>query len=123
MSVRLRNYRIVGNLLYFGTRICIPRNNELRRKIIYEHHDTPFSAQPGIDRTYLSVQRLYYWPKMDKLVRKYVSSLIYVKELRHQTTTQQAFCNHYQFQDSHGNPLVWTLLHTFQPAIMETMRY
>ena len=74
LSVRLRNYRLVGKLLYFGTRVCIPRNNKLRRKIIYEHHDTPFSAHPGIDRTYLSIQRQYYWPKMDKLVRKYVSS-------------------------------------------------
>lgn len=30
MLVKLRSYRIVGNVLYFGTRICIPRDNELR---------------------------------------------------------------------------------------------
>jgi len=39
-----------------------------------EHHDIEISGHLGIDKTYDSLRRNYYWPKMGKDIHKFVTS-------------------------------------------------
>ena len=53
-------------------RIMIPNDESIRRDILYECHDAPTSGHLGREKTYLSVTRMFYWPKLYKYVSKYV---------------------------------------------------
>ncbi|TXT11509.1 uncharacterized protein COLE_01919 [Cutaneotrichosporon oleaginosum] len=55
--------------------LCIPAAaHELRESIMHDHHDTKVSAHHGVDKTYLSMARYYFWPKMRRAVNAYVAS-------------------------------------------------
>ena len=62
-----------GNLFYDQDRLCIPRG-ELRTQILHDHHDAPIAGHQGIERTYSTMHRLFYWPRMNNDVRQYVKS-------------------------------------------------
>jgi len=71
----LKAFEIRDNLLiYDGHRICVPKNDYLRTKILQELHDIPISGHLGFDKTYELLLRSFYWPKMDISVRKYIAS-------------------------------------------------
>jgi transposase InsO family protein len=62
-----------GMLMYDETRLCIPRG-PIRSQVLHDHHDTPISGHQGIERTYDALHRLFYWPRMNGMVRDYVKS-------------------------------------------------
>jgi integrase-like protein len=62
-----------GLLRYDQDRICIPQG-PLRAQILHDHHDAPIAGHQGIERTYASIHRLFYWPRMNNDVRDYVKS-------------------------------------------------
>jgi hypothetical protein len=61
-------------------------NQELRRKIIYNHHDLVAFGHPGISRTVDLVARFYWWPNMAKDVQEYVKGCAECQ--RHKINTQ-----------------------------------
>lgn len=75
---RLHRYSFHEGILYYSLdesdspRILVPHDTELKNRILFEYHDTPVSGHLGRDKTYLAVSRDYYWPQMEKWVRKYV---------------------------------------------------
>ena len=62
-----------GILRYDQTRICIPKG-PLRAQILHDHHDIPTAGHQGIERTYTTIHKLFYWPRMNNDVRNYVKS-------------------------------------------------
>ena len=70
----LKRYKLNEGLLYSDERLCIPKVKDYRFMILREARDTPISGHLGSDKTYLNISRLFYWPKLDKDVRKYVAS-------------------------------------------------
>jgi RNase H-like domain found in reverse transcriptase/Integrase zinc binding domain len=62
-----------GLLRYDGTRVCIPKG-PLRAQILHDHHDTPLAGHQGIERTYATIHKLFYWPRMNNDVCDYVKS-------------------------------------------------
>ena len=50
-----------GTLLYDQNQLCIPRG-ELRTQIFHDHHDTSIAGHQGIERTYATIHRMFYWP-------------------------------------------------------------
>lgn len=53
-------------------RICVP--HDMRKVLLKEAHDTPLMGHMGIDRTYVTLARDYYWRGMHKDVCTYVNS-------------------------------------------------
>lgn len=45
-----------------------------RLEILKLHHDSPFGAHLGVQKTLKKIQEKNYWPKMRKVVEKYVNS-------------------------------------------------
>lgn len=60
-----------GLLLYEGL-VCVPENQELKRLILQECHDSPMAGHFGIAKTVDLVSRTFYWPGMRKYITDYV---------------------------------------------------
>jgi hypothetical protein len=57
-------------------RICIPDDTTLRRRLLREFHEAPYSGHHGIKRTLDAAARVYWWPRMGHEVREYVNSCL-----------------------------------------------
>jgi hypothetical protein len=51
-----------GLLTYEGL-IWIPNNDQLRLKLLYDHHDALVAGDPGRAKTLELLSRHYYWPQ------------------------------------------------------------
>ena len=60
-----------GLLLHKG-KVCVPLDDDIRRQILYECHDSPSAGHLGIRKTYTLLRRHFYWLQMHKLVERYV---------------------------------------------------
>ena len=48
-----------GLVLRGNSKIVVPLDEDLRRKIIGEYHDTPYAGHYGIEKTEQAVKRLF----------------------------------------------------------------
>jgi hypothetical protein len=70
-------FKIDQQLLYYRNdetsdwRLCLP-NCQIRDEIIYDNYDAKITGHPGIVKTYSNVARAYYWPGMEKDIKKHV---------------------------------------------------
>ena len=67
-------YSLVDDLLYYEDRLCVPHNANLRKILLREHHEVPFAAHLGVNKTYRLLAATYYWPQMKQDVIKFVAS-------------------------------------------------
>ncbi|OWZ19576.1 Pol Polyprotein [Phytophthora megakarya] len=80
LRARLHRYSLDGGLLYYSTdpedtpRVMIPQDEELKYRILYEAHDSTVAGHLGREKTYSSVSRHYWRPKLYKWVKTYVST-------------------------------------------------
>ena len=49
-----------GGLLY-KSRLCVPNDMDLRKKILYESHNTVFTMHPGGNKMYQDMKQYYWW--------------------------------------------------------------
>ena len=86
----VRHYEIISNDLYYhlndgNTALCVPEGHftkskglqtrvPLREALIRECHDSPYMGHRGTNKTYLAMRKLFYWPKMARVIGKYVRS-------------------------------------------------
>ncbi|KAL0541779.1 hypothetical protein IC582_021836 [Cucumis melo] len=54
-----------------GNRLYVPRAGDLRKKLLYECHDTLWAGHPGWQRTYALLKKGYFWPNMRDDVMQY----------------------------------------------------
>jgi hypothetical protein len=60
-------------VLWFEDRLVVPKNPELRNKILDEAHLSKFSMHPGSNKMYHDLRSLYWWTRMKREIAKYVS--------------------------------------------------
>eukprot|EP00253_Pinus_taeda_P027708 PITA_27708 len=60
-------------ILYYKKRIYIPNHAEIKKKILDEHHKSPYAGQPGYQNLITSVRKECYWPGMKKEVMDYLA--------------------------------------------------
>lgn len=65
------DFLIQEGLLFKGGQLCIPKSS-MRDNIIQEKHHGALSGHFGLDKTLELVRRNYFWPKLQKDVRKFV---------------------------------------------------
>jgi hypothetical protein len=59
-------------ILWFGDRLVVPKNPELRKRILDEAHLSKFSMHPGSNKMYHDLRSLYWWTRMKREIAKYV---------------------------------------------------
>ena len=62
-----------AGMWYFDNRIVIPHIPQLKRDILFEVHETPYSGHLGTRRTKCLLKRRYWWPQCSVDVDRYVS--------------------------------------------------
>ena len=61
-------------VLRYGSRLCVPDVNDLRKEIMTEAHYSAYSIHPGITRMYHDIQDNYWWKGMKKDIALFVAN-------------------------------------------------
>ncbi|KAA0051359.1 reverse transcriptase [Cucumis melo var. makuwa] len=59
-----------------GNRLYVPRAGDLRKKLLYECHDTLWAGHPGWQRTYALLKKGYFWLNMRDDVMQYTKTCL-----------------------------------------------
>lgn len=70
-----------GTLRYQG-RWCVPNDVDLKRKILEEAHNTPYSVHPGGDKMYNDMKKTFWWPNMKREVAEFVSRCLICQKVK-----------------------------------------
>ena len=75
--------------LYFQNRLCVLADNELKKKLLYEAHNTVFTMHPEGNKIYQDLKQYYWWRGMKRDVTKYVSKCLTCQQVKaeHQVPT------------------------------------
>jgi len=75
---RFGRYFIDQELLWMDvagqTRLCIPADSDLRATLLHDAHDSPLGGHLGFDKTYDSMRRTFFWPRMARDTKTYIAS-------------------------------------------------
>ncbi|THH05354.1 hypothetical protein EW146_g9922, partial [Bondarzewia mesenterica] len=72
MSKGMEEWNTEDGLILFRGRIYVPKDQDLRREIVRQHHDPPAAGHPGEWKTVERVQRDFWWPGMTTFIKEYV---------------------------------------------------
>lgn len=61
-------------LWYYHDRIAVPDSKPIRLQILAECHDVPTAGHMGVDKTFAATVRRFWWPRMYRQVKRYVTS-------------------------------------------------
>ena len=70
-----------GGLMY-KSRLCVPNDMDLRKKILYESHNIVFTMHPGGNKMYQDMKQYYWWPGMKKNIFEYVSKCLTCQQVK-----------------------------------------
>jgi hypothetical protein len=60
-------------VLWFTDRLVVPKDFELRCKIMDEAHYSRYSIHPGTNKMYQDLTKNFWWTRMKRKIAKYVS--------------------------------------------------
>jgi hypothetical protein len=60
-------------ILWFEDRLVVPKNRDLKKKILDEAHLSKFFMHSGSTKMYHDLKPLYWWTRMKREIAKYVS--------------------------------------------------
>ncbi|WVZ90266.1 hypothetical protein U9M48_036580 [Paspalum notatum var. saurae] len=60
-------------VLWFKNRLVVPKDMELRKKILDEAHTSMFAMHPGSNKMYQDLKQKFWWTHMKREIAKYVS--------------------------------------------------
>ena len=55
--------------LWFEDRVYVPNDPEIRKLILQEAHDLPYSIHPGNTKMYLDLKDTFWWTGMKRIMR------------------------------------------------------
>src|ERR1700733_1281847 len=71
-TIRSTEWSETDGLLTFRGKIYVPKDRDLRRRIVEQHHDSRIAGHPGRWKTLELVSRNYWWPQMSRYIGTYV---------------------------------------------------
>ena len=83
LEKRYEGYKLEeeGILTYKG-RIYIPNVADLRRIVMDEIHQTPYSGHLGYQKTTSTAKKKYFWPGMKKEITEYISKCMKCQQVK-----------------------------------------
>ena len=74
LEKRYEGYKLEDNgLLTYKGRIYVPDVADLRRIVMDEIHQAPYSGHPGYQKTIATARKQYFWPGMKRDMAEYIS--------------------------------------------------
>jgi hypothetical protein len=65
-------------VLFFGKRIVVPKDHNLRRLILDEAHNSQFSIHPGSTKMFQDLKQRFWWTRMKREIARYVTDVMFV---------------------------------------------
>ena len=62
--------------------MCVPHNNELKKSILKEAHNTKYTMHPGGNKIYQDLKQHYWWPGMKKDITEYVAKCLTCQQVK-----------------------------------------
>jgi hypothetical protein len=72
-GIRGREWSEEQGLILYRGKVYVPKDDELRCRLLEAYHDAPAAGHPGRWKTLELVSRNYWWPGMSRYVDRYVS--------------------------------------------------
>ncbi|THH13118.1 hypothetical protein EW146_g7071 [Bondarzewia mesenterica] len=72
ISKGIEEWNTEDGLILFRGRIYVPKDQDLHREIVWQHHDPPAMGHPGEWKTVERVQRDFWWPGMTVFIKEYI---------------------------------------------------
>ncbi|WVZ70694.1 hypothetical protein U9M48_019337 [Paspalum notatum var. saurae] len=69
-------------LLWFKNRFVVPKDMELRKKILDEAQTSMFTMHPGSNKMYQDLKQKFWWTRMKQEITKYVSECDVCKRVK-----------------------------------------
>ena len=73
-TVRSMEWSEDDGVLWFRGKIYVPRDADLRRRVVSLCHDTKVAGHPGCWKTLELVSRDYWWPQMSRYIGQYIGT-------------------------------------------------
>ncbi|KAL2938982.1 Transposon Ty3-I Gag-Pol polyprotein [Bienertia sinuspersici] len=70
------------DVVRYKGRWCIPNDPELKRRILEESHNTPYSVHLGGNKLYKDIKQQFWWQGMKKEVAAYVSKCLTCQKVK-----------------------------------------
>nr|GFC36341.1 retrotransposon protein, putative, Ty3-gypsy subclass [Tanacetum cinerariifolium] len=70
------------DILWQGTRLCIPNDASLRETLLTEAHSSPFSVHPGSTKMYHDLKQHFWWSGMKRDVATFVSRCLICQQVK-----------------------------------------
>lgn len=74
VKAKFKDYELADNLLWYNNKILVPDEEEIKRSLVANFHDSPMAGHPGQNRTLELVSRRYYWPGMKSWISRFVET-------------------------------------------------
>ena len=68
------NITVENDLLLYKNRWYIPNDTNIKKRVLYDNHNSKLAGHFGIFKTLERVKQNYHWPKMAEEVQDYVRS-------------------------------------------------
>src|SRR6202012_5026695 len=81
------------DLIWYKDKIYVPRNMELRERILRSRHDTPIASHPGFWKMHDLVERDFWWPSVQSDIRKYIAECDICQRVKINSTKKAAPLN------------------------------
>ena len=95
--------------LWFEDRIYVPNNAEIRKLILQEAHDSPYSIHPGNTKMYLDLKERFWWTGMKKDIAECVAVCDVCQRVKAEHRSQQDYCSLCRYLNGSGTNLAWIL--------------
>nr|GFC64861.1 putative reverse transcriptase domain-containing protein [Tanacetum cinerariifolium] len=70
------------DVLWQGTRLCVPNDASLREALLTEAHSSPFSVHPGSTKMYHDLKQHFWWSSMKRDVAMFVSRCLICQQVK-----------------------------------------
>jgi hypothetical protein len=68
--------------LMFGTRLCVPNDENLKHEILEETHNSAYVMHLGGTKMYRTLREHYWWPNMKREIAAYVSKCLVCQQVK-----------------------------------------
>ncbi|GKV11326.1 hypothetical protein SLEP1_g22590 [Rubroshorea leprosula] len=80
---RMQEFRISDDeTLWFGDRLCVPRNHALRHEIMGDAHYTSYTIHPGSSKMYRDLRSTFWWRNMKRKIARFVSQCLTCQKVK-----------------------------------------
>ncbi|KAA3460507.1 retrotransposon protein [Gossypium australe] len=69
-------------VLCFKDKVCMPKDQELRRKILQESHSSPYAMHPGGSKLYRDLREQFWWPGLKREVTEFVGKCLTCQQVK-----------------------------------------